>query len=195
MKCGAGTDDPLFELSDVSVNFGDTEALKKVTVSIPRGGIVAICGRSASGKSTLLNVLGLLRVGRHEGKVTYHPPEGHGHTVTFDKIDAEEATRCRSQQFGFILQSSYLLPFLKAAENAQLPLLIRNTTGEARQTAFSRITTQLNGVAESTDSRDDLKQAAQNLPDSISGGQKQRFGILRALIHDPLVVFADEPCA
>lgn len=186
----------LFSLRKISCSFGSKEALKSISVEIPRGGITAICGLSASGKSTLLSILGLVRTNSHSGSVNISLPNesqaGMYRQMTYEDLDPQTVRYLRSVHFGFILQSSYLMPTLTAEENVLLPLHIRETSTELKSSALQSIRNSINRFA---GVRSDLETDISNLAGKISGGQKQRFGIIRALIHNPSIVFADEPCA
>ena len=150
------------------------KALRGVSLSIFEGEMVAITGPSGSGKTTLLNCISTLD-SYDRGSVRF---EG----VDLSTIGEAERTRLRGHKMGFIFQQYHLLPVLTAIENVELPLLLMGVPHkEARQSALD--TLKLMG----------LKSRANHRPSELSGGQQQRVAIARAIVHEPRVLFADEP--
>ena len=150
------------------------KALRGVSLSIFEGEMVAITGPSGSGKTTLLNCISTLD-SYDRGSVRF---EG----VDLSKIGEAERNRLRGHKMGFIFQQYHLLPVLTAIENVELPLLLMGVPHkEARQSALD--TLKLMG----------LKSRANHRPSELSGGQQQRVAIARAIVHEPRVLFADEP--
>lgn len=150
--------------------------LKGITVHIPKGQFVAIMGRSGAGKSTLMYQLSLLD----------EPTDG---TIEIDgtKVSAlseEEKTAYRLKNLGYVFQDYALLPELTALENTALPLLMRGTSQEDAYRA-----------AETVLKRIELAHVASHVPSALSGGQQQRVSIARAVVHNPAILFADEPTA
>jgi putative ABC transport system ATP-binding protein len=148
--------------------------LVNASFALGRGEIVALLGRSGSGKSTLLNLLSGIDL----------PDAG---TVTIDGIDLasrdeRQRTLFRRRHIGFIYQSFNLVPSLTAAENIALVLEL-NGVGVAA--ALQQAQTALESVG--------LRGKASQLPSRLSGGEQQRVAILRALVHHPALVLADEP--
>ncbi len=152
----------------------EVEALSKVDLDVARGEMVAIVGPSGSGKTTLLNCLsGLERI--DEGEILID-----GTDLATMKDDARTEFRARSM--GFVFQAFNLLPVLSAVENVEIPLLLIGTGArEARKRALE--TLEQVGLAPRADHR----------PDQLSGGEQQRVAVARALVHQPAVVWADEP--
>ena len=153
---------------------GDTavDALKGVSLSIPRGHLTAVMGPSGSGKSTLMHILAGLD----------KPTEG---AVTIDRtsiaeLSDTELTKLRRKHIGFIFQFFNLLPMLTAEENITLPL----------ELGGSKIDKEW---VDSVIERVGLSDRRKHRPSELSGGQQQRVAIARALISKPTVVFADEP--
>jgi len=151
-------------------------ALKGIDLKIGSGEFVGIMGRSGSGKSTLLYQLSLLD----------RPTSG---SILIDGQDAAELTEqgCvsfRLTNLGYIFQDHALLPEMTAAENIMLPMLM---LGKSRQEAYRAAKESLAAVG--------LGDKVNNLPDQMSGGEKQRVSIARAIIHRPKIIFADEPTA
>lgn len=165
---------PVLEATGLRHSFGQTEALRGVTLAIDPGEVVAVTGASGSGKSTLLHLLA--------GVLT--PDEGvvsHKGDPLSTLGEAERATR-RLHEFGFVFQFGQLLPDLTAVDNVTIPLLLR---GIPRRSAITRARDALNLV--------DLGDFEQRLPSELSGGQAQRVAVARAIVGEPSVLFADEP--
>ena len=157
---------------------GETElvALNKVSFDIPTGQFIAITGRSGAGKSTLLYNISLL------DKPTAGEVIIDGQNVA--ELDDRTRVIYRLNNFGFIFQDYALLPTLTAKENVVLPLLmqgmVKNTAGKKAEVALSHV--ELDGKFD-------------NLPNQLSGGQQQRVSIARSIVHNPKILFADEPTA
>ena len=149
------------------------EALRKVSVSLKPGEMVAVMGPSGCGKTTLLNCLsGLDEISAGEVLI-------HGQPLS--QMSDYDLTALRGSQLGFIFQSFNLLPVLTAVENVELPLLMAGTPPrEAREKALEAM------EAVGLGNRDG------HLPSELSGGQQQRVTIARSFVHDPAVIFADE---
>ncbi len=150
-------------------------ALRGVDLDLRQGEFVAIVGPSGSGKTTLLNlIVGIEQPS--EGEVWVGP-------WRLDQMDEESLARWRGQHAGIVFQFFQLFPTLTALENVQLPLELRPVlpARERRQRAMEMLA--LVGLTE----------RAGHLPAQLSGGEQQRVALARALIHDPLLVVADEP--
>jgi putative ABC transport system ATP-binding protein len=145
--------------------------------SLASGDFITITGPSGSGKSTLLNIIGFLEP-RSSGDFFF---EGKAMNVT----DFNTLARLRSQKIGFIFQSFNLIPVLSGRENVMVPLLIRpDVPKKDRRERVDNLLQSL-GLAERSDQR----------PDELSGGEKQRVAVARALVTNPVLVLADEPTA
>jgi len=142
-------------------------ALRDVCLAFGRGEFVALAGRSGCGKSTLLNLAGAMDF----------PTSG---TVTLDGVVTSALDDAGREKVGFVFQSFQLLPTLSVVENVELPLLLAGRTG-ARSAALERL------------GRVEMDSYAARLPYQLSGGQMQRVGIARALVHNPSILLADEP--
>lgn len=154
--------------------FGKTPALRGVDFEVSAGELVAITGPSGSGKSTLLHCLaGIQRP--DQGEVFLR-----GRRI--DDLDTRARTLLRRREFGFVFQFGELVPELTAVENAALPLLLE---GESRSHSIGRAREWLDRVG--------VLDLADRVPSELSGGQRQRVAVARALVHDPAVLFADEP--
>jgi len=150
------------------------EALRKITLEIPRGQFIAIMGTSGSGKSTLLNILGCLD----------RPTNG---TYKLDGVDVStfspsQRADIRNQKIGFIFQSFNLLPRTSVWENVEAPMLY---SGVPKQERVHRIEHALGVVG--------ISEKAKANPNQLSGGQQQRVAIARALVNRPAILLADEP--
>ena len=147
-------------------------ALHDVTLSVEAGEFVSLVGRSGCGKSTLLNLAGAMDF-PSSGQVRV------GGAVT-STLDDAGLTRLRRNKVGFIFQSFQLLNTLSVVENVELPLML---SGVGRATARALECLRLTG----------MEDYATRMPYQLSGGQMQRVGIARALVHEPVVLLADEP--
>lgn len=165
---------PVLTGANLTHSFGPTPALAGVSLAVSAGEAVAVMGPSGSGKSTLLHCLaGILRP--DDGEV-------HLHGKRIDALKEAERTALRRHQFGFVFQFGQLLPELPIEENIALPLLL---DGVARPEAVARAREWLTAVG--------MDGMHSRRPGELSGGQAQRVAVARALIHSPVVVFADEP--
>ena len=149
-------------------------ALRGVDLRIEAGEYVSIMGPSGSGKSSLLNILGLLD---RPNAGDYHLD---GRDVT--GLNDDELARVRREKIGFVFQFFHLIPRLTAAQNIELPLVLAGIAPEERR---RRLTTLLAQYG--------LENRATHRPDQLSGGQCQRVAIARAMSMQPPVILADEP--
>jgi len=149
-------------------------ALRGVTLDIPDRQLTVVMGRSGSGKSTMLHLIGCLDT------PTKGVVEHRG--VNLGRLTSRERAAFRAKEAGFVFQKFSLMPNLSARENVELPLLLRNSTrSEAR------------AASESALARVGLDDRMRHRPSKLSGGEQQRVAIARALINDPSLVLADEP--
>jgi putative ABC transport system ATP-binding protein len=148
------------------------DALRGVSLDIPRGGLTAVMGPSGSGKSTLMHILAGLDAAS-SGRV-----EVDGVDIT--RLDDKGLTRLRRDRIGFVFQSFNLLPMLTAEENVVLPMRIAR-----RPVDRARLDELLETVG--------IADRRRHRPSQLSGGQQQRVAIARALLSRPAVLFADEP--
>ena len=165
-------------VSGVSREFGSghtaTRALREVSFTVRRGQLVTVCGRSGSGKTSLLNIIGGLDVPT-SGSVAVA-----GREVT--SMSDRERMALRRSTVAFIFQSFGLIPMLSAAENVGVPLRITGTEPRARE---EKVATMLAIVG--------LSEHAAQRPNELSGGQQQRVAVARALAGSPQLLIADEP--
>lgn len=149
-------------------------ALRGVSLEIFQGEIVAISGPSGSGKTTLLNCLSSLDTAS-SGEVYFEQKN-------ISNISDNERTKLRGETMGFIFQQYQLIPVLTAVENVELPLLLLNfPPDEARKKSLESL------------SMLGLSNRSNHKPSELSGGQQQRVAIARAIVHNPKILFADEP--
>lgn len=148
--------------------------LKGINLDIEKGEMVSIMGSSGSGKSTMLNILGILD--------NYDAGEYYLNGKLIQNMSEKKAAHYRNQMLGFVFQSFNLISFKNALENVALPLYYQNVSRKKR-----------NNIAMDYLDRMGLKEWAHHMPNELSGGQKQRLAIARALIAQPKVILADEP--
>ena len=159
-------------------------ALSGVTADIPAGS-VGVLGLSGSGKTTLLNIFGLLAGGvPGPGQVTYTDRDGKPRDYATLKVS--ERVALRRDEFGFVLQTAFLLPHLSCLENAAVPLAIAGLPYRDR-------TARVEALFQAADPSGGLFALRHRRPRDVSGGERQRVAVLRAVAHDPRVLFADEP--
>ncbi len=168
------TENNCIEATNICKSFGPLEVLKGVNLSVQKGEIVSIVGKSGAGKTTLLQIIGTLD----------KPTSG---TVRIDGTDVfalneKELARFRNRHIGFIFQFHQLLPEFTAIENVMMPALIAGEKDAAAKERAERLLTELG-----------LQDRLQHKPNQLSGGEKQRVAAARALMMSPTVILADEP--
>lgn len=159
-----------YESGDVKV-----KALRGISVDIYEGDFLIITGRNGSGKSTLLHQLGLLDK-PNSGQIFLNKKE-----VT--KMKEKERTSLRLNYLGYIFQEYALIAELSALENVMLPAMMIGKIKDAREKSKKLL------------SKVGLEKKMGNLPSQLSGGEQQKVAIARALVNNPMVIFADEPTA
>jgi putative ABC transport system ATP-binding protein len=175
-RTDAGSTEAVVSARDITRRYGEgdtaVDALRGVSLDVPRGQLTAVMGPSGSGKSTLMHILaGLDRP--TTGEVTI---AGTG----LSKLNDTELTKLRREHIGFVFQFFNLLPMLDAEENIVLPLSI---AGEKPEKGWIDELLKEVGLADRRKHR----------PSELSGGQQQRVAIGRALVNKPTIIFADEP--
>jgi putative ABC transport system ATP-binding protein len=148
--------------------------LKDIDVHIKEGEMVSIMGSSGSGKSTMLNILGILD--------DYESGEYYLNNTLVKNLSERKSAEFRNTFLGFVFQSFNLISFKNSVENIALPLYYQGIGRKKR-----------NAIALEYLDRVGLADWANHMPNELSGGQKQRVAIARALIAKPKVIFADEP--
>jgi len=151
-------------------------ALGGVSLSIEKGGFVALAGPSGSGKTTLLNIIGGLD-SVDSGHVTVNGSN-------LDAMNQSELANLRLHNIGFIFQAYNLIPVLSALENVEFVMLLQGVPSAERRERARNI---LDDVG--------LKDTYNRRPAELSGGQQQRVAVARAIVSDPAIVLADEPTA
>ena len=164
----------MIDIKDIKKSFGTLEVLKGIDLHINKGQIVSIVGPSGAGKTTLLQIIGTLD----------KPDCG---SIVVDGIDvstlnAKKISDFRNQHIGFVFQFHQLLPEFTALENIMIPAYIAGKSNkEAKKRAMDLL--EFMGLAD----------RASHKPNELSGGEKQRVAVARALINNPAVILADEP--
>ena len=164
----------MIKLEGITKSFGSLQVLKGIDLEINRGEIVSIVGPSGAGKTTLLQIMGTLD----------EPDAG---TVQIDgtvvsRMKEKELSAFRNKNIGFVFQFHQLLPEFTALENVMIPAFI---AGVSSKEANDRAMKILDFMG--------LVDRASHKPNELSGGEKQRVAVARALINDPAVILADEP--
>ncbi|MCF0183118.1 MAG: ABC transporter ATP-binding protein [Bacteroidaceae bacterium] len=164
----------MIEIRNITKSFGDLQVLRGITMDVARGEVVSIVGPSGAGKTTLLQIIGTLDT-PDTGSVTID-----GTDVT--RLHGDALSDFRGRNIGFVFQFHQLLPEFTAVENVMMPALL---AGVSRKKAQADALALLETVG--------LAPRASHKPSELSGGEKQRVAVARALINRPAVVLADEP--
>ena len=164
----------MIHLEGITKSFGSLQVLKGIDLEITQGEVVSIVGPSGAGKTTLLQIMGTL----------YSPDAGminiDGTNVS--RMKEKELSAFRNKHIGFVFQFHQLLPEFTALENVMIPAFI---AGVPTKEASMRAMEILDFMG--------LKERASHKPNELSGGEKQRVAVARALINQPAVILADEP--
>lgn len=164
----------MIELQGITKSFGSLQVLRGIDLTIERGEVVSIVGPSGAGKTTLLQIMGTLD----------KPDSGsiRMNGVEVNRLGEKKLSAFRNKEIGFVFQFHQLLPEFTALENVTIPALIQGVSaGTARKQAQEML--DMLGLSE----------RAAHKPAELSGGEKQRVAVARALINHPSVVLADEP--
>ena len=164
----------MIEIEGINKYYGKLHVLRDVSLTIDKGEIVSIVGKSGAGKTTLLQIMGTLD-SPDSGVVKY---DG----VEVLKMRSRELSHFRNRNIGFVFQFHLLLPEFTTVENVAIPAMIGGTK---QQEAMRRAMELLDFMG--------LSERAENKPSQLSGGERQRAAVARALINKPAVIFADEP--
>lgn len=164
----------MIQAQNIHKKFDSLQVLKGVDLEINKGEIVAIVGASGAGKTTLLQILGTLDK-PDNGQVFIN-------NTDISKLSDKEMSSFRNKNIGFIFQFHQLLPEFTALENVMMPALIAGTNSKKARQAACRLLDELG-----------LTDRYEHKPAELSGGEKQRVAVARALINNPLVILADEP--
>ena len=164
----------MIKLEGITKSFGSLQVLKGIDLEINKGEVVSIVGPSGAGKTTLLQIMGTLD----------EPDAGHVYIdgTNVSRMKEKELSAFRNKHIGFVFQFHQLLPEFTALENVMIPAFISGASlGDAMKRA--KETLDFLGLAE----------RASHKPAELSGGEKQRVAVARALINSPAVILADEP--
>ena len=164
----------MIKVTDIHKSFDTLEVLKGVSLQINKGEIVSIVGPSGAGKTTLLQIIGTLDKA-NSGKVLID-------NVDFATLNDTQLAAFRNRKIGFIFQFHQLLPEFTALENVMIPALIARTDSKKASVRAKELLDYLG-----------LSQRLEHKPSELSGGEKQRVAVARALINQPSVLLADEP--
>ncbi len=164
----------MLKAEQITKSFGDLSVLKGISLEVGKGEVVAIVGASGAGKTTLLQILGTL--GKPDGgKVLINGKDVFS-------LDEKELARFRNKEIGFVFQFHHLLPEFTAFENVCIPGYI----AKRKRSEVEKQARELLGIL-------DLSDRLDHKPAQLSGGEKQRVAVARALINNPAVILADEP--
>ena len=164
----------MINCQNITKNFGELQVLKGINFTVQRGEIVAIVGPSGAGKTTLLQIMGTLDK-PNSGDIFYD-------NYNIKNLKEKELASFRNKNIGFVFQFHQLLPEFTAMENVMIPALI----GNAKQSeAIKRAQEILVFLG--------LQDRMEHKPAELSGGEKQRVAVARALVNRPSVILADEP--
>ena len=164
----------MIEIQGITKSFGELQVLKGIDLTIYKGEVVSIVGPSGAGKTTLLQIMGTLDKA-DAGSVLIDGKE-------VGCMKEKELSAFRNQRIGFVFQFHQLLPEFTALENVMMPALIGGTS---QREAMKKAQETLEFLG--------LSERASHKPSELSGGEKQRVAVARALINNPAVIFADEP--
>ncbi|MDD7257383.1 MAG: ABC transporter ATP-binding protein [Prevotellaceae bacterium] len=164
----------MITIKDITKSFGNLQVLKGISLDISKGEIVSIVGPSGAGKTTLLQIIGTL-------------DKADGGEIVVDGVNVstlgkKKLSEFRNRHIGFVFQFHQLLPEFTALENVMIPAYIAGVShGEAKRRAMDLL--EFMG----------LTDRAAHKPNELSGGEKQRVAVARALVNNPAVILADEP--
>ncbi len=164
----------MIQVKNIHKSFDTLEVLKGVSLEIAKGEIVSIVGPSGAGKTTLLQLIGTLD----------KPDSGEIRIdgIEFSTLSERRLAEFRNQKIGFIFQFHQLLPEFSALENVMIPALIARTDTKKATTRAKELLAYLG-----------LSDRLEHKPSELSGGEKQRVAVARALVNQPSVILADEP--
>ncbi|MFZ4454754.1 MAG: ABC transporter ATP-binding protein [Bacteroidales bacterium] len=164
----------MVKIENIKKNFGELEVLKGIDLEINKAEVVAIVGPSGAGKTTLLQIIGTLDKA-DSGSIIIN-------NIDVSKLKERELSAFRNRHIGFVFQFHQLLPEFTAVENVMIPALIAKKKSSEAEKRAKEILDFLN-----------LSERFNHKPSQLSGGEKQRVAVARALINQPAVILADEP--
>ncbi len=164
----------MIQLEGITKSFGSLQVLKGIDLEIAKGEVVSIVGPSGAGKTTLLQIMGTLDK-PDSGRIVLNGTE-------VNRLKEKDLSAFRNREIGFVFQFHQLLPEFTAVENVMMPALIQGETmGTARKDALDILAFL------------GLSERGSHKPAELSGGEKQRVAVARALVNHPAVILADEP--
>lgn len=164
----------MIKAEKITKSFDTLQVLKGIDIDIKKGEIVSVIGPSGSGKTTLLQILGTLDKA-DGGELSING-------VDMKKLSESKLAEFRNKNIGFVFQFHQLLPEFTALENVMIPALIAGRKSLEAQNKAKELLDYMN-----------LSERLTHKPSQLSGGEKQRVAVARALINEPCVIFADEP--
>ena len=164
----------MIDIKNIEKSFGTLKVLKGIDLHIDKGEIVSIVGPSGAGKTTLLQIMGTLDR-PDKGSITINGTDIGG-------LSSKRLSDFRNKELGFVFQFHQLMPEFTAIENVMIPAFI---AGTSTRKAKERAVELLHFMG--------LEDRAQHKPNELSGGEKQRIAVARALVNHPSVILADEP--
>jgi ABC-type lipoprotein export system ATPase subunit len=167
-------DKPIVELQNIHKNYGTTQVLKGVNLTVQQGDFISIRGKSGVGKTNLFKIIAMLET----------PSQGTVKLFGDDtkSLNDNQRANLRLKQIGLVFQFFNLLPSLTVRENIELPMSLNGTKKPQRQTRANELLSFF-----------ELTKLAERYPGNLSGGERQRVAIMRALVNYPTVLLADEP--
>lgn len=164
----------MIQLEGITKSFGSLQVLKGIDLEIAKGEVVSIVGPSGAGKTTLLQIMGTLDK-PDSGRIVMNGTE-------VNRLKEKDLSAFRNREIGFVFQFHQLLPEFTAVENVMMPALIQGKPmGTARKEALDILAFL------------GLSERGSHKPAELSGGEKQRVAVARALVNHPAVILADEP--
>ena len=161
----------MIKVEGITKSFGSLKVLKGINLEVEQGEVISIVGASGAGKTTLLQIIGTL----DKGSVFIN-------NINVSKLNDSKLSDFRNRNIGFVFQFHQLLPEFTALENVMIPALIGKTKESQAKTRAKELLDML-GLIERIDHK----------PNELSGGEKQRVAVARALVNNPAVILADEP--
>ena len=167
----------MIELKSVSKSFGNQKILDKISLDIKKGEFISIVGPSGAGKTTLLNIIGTIEDFDKSEKSKFLI-----NSQDITKLNDKNLSKFRNNNIGFVFQFHQLLPELTVEENILLPTMIKGDDKDSSDKYFIELITILG-----------IDSILNKYPNSISGGERQRAAVARAMINKPSILLADEP--
>ena len=167
-------DNNIVELINIHKNYGVTEVLKGVNLTIKQGDFISIRGKSGVGKTALFKIIGLLET-PNQGTLNIFGKDA-------STLNDDQKAELRLKQMGLVFQFFNLLPSLTVLENIELPMALNGSKKQQRRERANELLKFF-----------EITKLAERYPDNLSGGERQRIAIIRALVNYPIMLLADEP--